>query len=120
MIPSNAQIADVRGDPLHIYFDKPNHKIKPTPYSAQSLMDMPAHVARQAIGLAEVKHMNEHYRMEVIDNLEEGGWNPGYESVRCTDVSCEVASWYFISLNNGLVELTVTTDLEGNLLTTPE
>ena len=120
MIPSNAQVARVSGDPLRIHFGNKNPRIKPVKYSAQALMDMPAHVARQAISMAEAEYMNNHYRRSVIDSLEEGWWNPEYASVRCTDVSCEVASWDFISLNNISIEFTVTTDLEGNLITTPE
>ena len=122
MIHQNAKVADVRGDPLHIHFNK-SHKakaIKPVPYTAQALVDMPAQVAYQAINLAETAYMNENYAMIVEANLTLAGHGVFGETLTCVRVSSEVAEWEFVSsFYIGDVK-TIYTDLDGNIITTPD
>ena len=122
MIHQNAKVADVRGDPLHIHFNK-SHKakaIKPVPYTAQALVDMPAQVAYQAINLAETAYMNEHYAMIVAANLTLDGQAVFGETLICVRVANEVAEWEFFSTNSCGWHERIYTDLEGNIITTPE
>ena len=122
MIHQNARVADVRGDPLHIHFNK-SHKakaIKPVPYTAQALVDMPAQVAYQAINLAETAYMNEHYAMIVAANLTLDGQAVFGETLICVCVANEVAEWEFFSTNSCGWHERIYTDLEGNIITTPE
>ena len=122
MIHQNAKVADVRGDPLHIHFNK-SHKakaIKPVPYTAQALVDMPAQVAYQAINLAETAYMNEHYAMIVAANLTLDGQAVFGETLICVCVANEVAEWEFFSTNSCGWHERIYTDLEGNIITTPE
>ena len=122
MIHQNAKVADVRGDPLHIHFNK-SHKakaIKPVPYTAQALVDMPAQVAYQAINLAETAYMNEHYAMIVAANLTLDGQAVFGETLICVRVANEVTEWEFFSTNSCGWHERIYTDLEGNIITTPE
>ena len=122
MIHQNAKVADVRGDPLHIHFNK-SHKakaIKPVPYTAQALVDMPAQVAYQAINLAETAYMNEHYAMIVAANLTLDGQAVFGETLICVRVANEVAEWEFLSTNSCGWHERIYTDLEGNIITTPK
>ena len=120
MIHQNAKVADVRGDPLHIHFNK-SHKakaIKPVPYTAQALVDMPAQVAYQAINLAETAYMNEHYRLDVEASIRQRINMVIDGTTRCVAVRDEVAFWEFNAahlLGGGRGQ--ATTDLEGNIIT---
>ena len=122
MIHQNAKVADVRGDPLHIHFNK-SHKakaIKPVPYTAQALVDMPAQVAYQAINLAETAYMNDNYAMIVAANLTLAGHGVFGETLTCVSVANEVAEWEFISMNSCGWHERIYTDLEANIITTPD
>jgi len=117
MIHQNAEVIDVRGDPPRIHF---NNRHKPVPYTAQALVDMPAQVAYQAINLAETAYMNENYAMIVEANLTLAGHGVFGETLTCVRVSSEVAEWEFVSsFYIGDVK-TIYTDLDGNIITTPD
>lgn len=125
MIPSNAKVSGVKGDPPRIHFDNhdahpPRESFPPIPYSAKDLIGMPAQVAYQAINLAETAYMNEHYAMIVAANLTLD--EPGVfgEAVTCVGVANEVAEWEFFSTACCGSAATIYTDLEGNVITTPD
>ena len=56
MIPINAKVSGVQGTPPMIHFERrrpSDPAIPPAAYTAQNLIDMPSHVARDAINKAE-------------------------------------------------------------------
>ena len=118
MIPSTARVSKVKGDPLCIHFDA-REPVQPVLYCAQSILELPGHVAREAISLAEADHMNQHYKADVFSNLEAAGWDAIQDTLTCTGVSEEVADWNVFS-TSACCDLSFQTDLEGNLITTPE
>ena len=100
MIPPNAKVSGVKGDPPRIHFDNhdslpPRKSFKPIPYTAQELINLPAQVAYQAINLAETAYMNENYAMIVEDNLTLSGHEVFGETLTCVSVANEVAEWEF-------------------------
>lgn len=120
MIPINAKVSGVQGTPPMIHFavrggERP---IPPVPYTAQSLIDMPAHVARDAINVAECFHMNVHYGLDVEASIRQRNPSIINDTTRCVAVRNEVAFWQFNSahlLGGECGE--ATTDLEGNIIT---
>lgn len=125
MIPSNAKVSGVKGDPPRIHFDNhdsrpPRESFPPIPYTAKDLIDMPAQVAYQAINMAETHHMNKHYAPTVAENLVLDGWELADETLYCSSVVNEVAEWHFVELDSCSFETTIHTDLEGNVITTPD
>ena len=125
MVPSNAKVSGVKGDPPRIHFDNhdslpPRKYFKPIPYTAQTLINLPAQVAYQAINLAETAYMNEHYAMIVAANLTLDGQAVFGETLTCVRVANEVAEWEFNSASSYRWVETIYTDLEGNIITTPE
>lgn len=125
MIPSNAKVSGVKGDPLCIHFDNhdslpPRDSFQPIPYTAQELINLPAQVAHQAINLAETAYMNENYAMIVAANLSIDGAEVFGETLTCVSVANEAAEWEFFSMNSGGWHERIYTDLEGNIITTPE
>ena len=125
MIPPNAKVSGVKGDPPRIHFDNhdslpPRKSFKPIPYTAQELINLPAQVAYQAINLAETAYMNEHYAMIVAANLTLDGQAVFGETLICVCVANEVAEWEFFSTNSCGWHERIYTDLEGNIITTPE
>ena len=117
MIHQNAEVIDVRGDPPRIHF---NNLHKPVTYTARALVDMPAQVAYQAINLAETAYMNENYAMIVEANLTLAGHGVFGETLTCVSVANEVAEWEFISMNSCGWPERIYTDLEANIITTPD
>ena len=125
MIPPNAKVSGVKGDPPRIHFDNndplpPRKYFKPIPYTAQELINLPAQVAYQAINLAETAYMNENYAMIVEDNLTLSGHEVFGETLTCVSVANEVAEWEFISMNSCGCPERIYTDLEANIITTPD
>ena len=125
MIPSNAKVSGVKGDPPRIHFDNhdsrpPRESFPPIPYTAKDLIGMPAQVAHQAINLAETAYMNEHYAMIVAANLALNERAVFGETVNCIGVANEVAEWEFFSTACCGSAATIHTDLEGNVITTPD
>lgn len=125
MIPSNAKVSNVKGNPLRIHFDNhdslpPRKSFRPIPYTAQELINLPAQVAYQAINLAETAYMNENYAMIVKANLNIDGAEVFGETLTCVSVANEVAEWEFLSTNSCGWHERIYTDLEGNIITTPE
>ena len=125
MIPPNAKVSGVKGDPPRIHFDNhdslpPRKSFKPIPYTAQELINLPAQVAYQAITLAETAYMNEHYAMIVAANLTLDGQAVFGETLIGVCVANEVAEWEFFSTNSCGWHERIYTDLEGNIITTPE
>lgn len=125
MIPSNAKVSGVKGDPPRIYFNNrkswpPLQSFRSIPYTAQTLINLPAQVAYQAINLAETAYMNENYAMIVAANLSIDGAEVFGETLTCVSVANEAAEWEFFSMNSGGWHERIYTDLEGNIITTPE
>ena len=125
MIPPNAKVSGVKGDPPRIHFDNhdslpPRKSFKPIPYTAQELINLPAQVAYQAINLAETAYMNENYAMIVAANLTLAGHGVFGETLTCVSVANEVAEWEFISMNSCGWHERIYTDLEANIITTPD
>ena len=125
MVPSNAKVSGVKGDPPRIYFNNrkswpPLQSFRSIPYTAQTLINLPARVAYQAINLAETAYMNEHYAMIVEANLTLDGQAAFGETLTCVRVANEVAEWEFLSTNSCGCHERIYTDLEGNIITTPE
>ena len=122
MIPLNAKVKAVKGTPPMIHFAarKGNPTPPPVPYTAQSLIEMPAQVAYQAINLAETAYMNENYAMIVAANLTLAGHGVFGETLTCVSVANEVAEWEFISMNSCGWHERIYTDLEANIITTPD
>ena len=125
MVPSNAKVSGVKGDPPRIYFNNRKswlslQSFRSIPYIAQTLINLPAQVAYQAINLAETAYMNEHYAMIVEANLTLDGQAAFGETLTCVRVANEVAEWEFLSTNSCGCHERIYTDLEGNIITTPE
>ena len=125
MIPSNAKVSGVKGDPLCIHFYNhdslpPRDSFQPIPYTAQELINLPAKVAYQAINLAETAYMNENYAMIVEANLNIDGEEVFGETLTCVSVANGVAEWEFLSTNSCGGHERIYTDLEGVIITTPE
>ena len=118
MIPINAKVSGVQGTPPMIHFavrggERP---IPPVPYTAQSLIEMPAHVARDAINKAECGYMTKNYCLGVEEAIRLSGEDVAPGMIRCTRVANEVAEWEFF-LRGEVYPLSATTDLEGNIIT---
>lgn len=120
MIPLNAKVKAVKGTPPMIHFAarKGNPTPPPVPYTAQSLIEMPAQVAYQAINVAECFHMNEHYGIDVEASIRQRINMVIDGTTRCVAVRDEVAFWEFNAAHLlGGERGQATTDLEGNIIT---
>ena len=123
MIPINAKVSSVLGTPPMIHFEcrRPNDPaIPPAAYTAQNLIDMPSHVARDAINKAECGYMTDNYGLDVEEAIRLSGEDVAPGMIRCTRVANEVAEWEFLSTNSCGWHERIYTDLEGNIITTPE
>lgn len=101
------QVRFVGGKPPRIHFE--DKSTPPISYSLKNLMDLPVHLAKRAIEMAEISYMNKHFGEKVLQAESDA------TSVVCIGVFEGAATWEAKSCLYGH-EWHVTTDIEGNIL----